>query len=585
MTARPTATPPQNGLVTHPVIESNTLDQLQLAASVFMHSPQGVMITDAEHRIRKVNPAFTRITGWAEDDVIGRHERFLSAGREDGQLRSLMQGALDTDDIWVGELWSRRRDGEVYPENRTVVAVRDAGGRLLHYVSMFSDISAEKFAAERIHRLAHYDAITDLPNRVLLQDRLLNAINRSARMQTRLALLFLDLDGFKFINDSYGHAAGDEVLRLVGDRLLSRLRKGDVVARIGGDEFAVVLNDISNESDVQVACDQLRQVVTEPYDIDNRHHRVTTSIGVAMYPEDGTDVQELLKHADAAMYQAKETGKDRYAFYEPEMNKRATERLFLVSRLRDALERDEFQIAYQPQYDLATRELVSVEALIRWDDGSGEAIRPAHFIPVAEDSGLIVQMGAWVLEQACRHARQWMDQGLEFGRLAINISGRQFQDGRLQQTVLQALANSGLSGDRLELEITETWVMEGPYRAEAQMKLLHDAGVSLAIDDFGIANSSMAYLKRFPVQKLKIDDSFIRHVPNDADDVAIVSAIVAMGHSLGMRVVAEGVETAVQSDFLRSVGCDEAQGHLFGKPVPADELTVKLLYDSSDAMD
>jgi diguanylate cyclase (GGDEF)-like protein/PAS domain S-box-containing protein len=583
MAGRPTANAPHDVLTAQSVVRDSALDELHLAASVFLHSPQAVMITDADHRIRKVNPAFTRITGWVETDALGRHQSVLSAGREDGQLRSLMQGSLDADDIWVGELWSRRRDGEVYPENRTVVAVRDAGGRLLHYVSMFSDISAEKFAAERIHRLAHYDVITDLPNRVLLQDRLLNAINRAARMQTRIALLFLDLDGFKFINDSYGHAAGDEVLRLVGDRLLSRLRKGDVVARIGGDEFAIVLNDISNEADVQVTCDQLRQVVTEPYDIDNRNHRVTTSIGVAMYPEDGTDVQELLKHADAAMYQAKETGKDRYAFYEPEMNKRATERLFLVSRLREALERDEFQIVYQPQYDLATRELVSVEALIRWDDGSGEAIRPAQFIPVAEDSGLIVQIGSWILDQACRHARQWIEQGLQFGRLAVNISGRQFQDGRLQQTVLQALANSGLSGDRLELEITETWVMEGPYRAEAQMKLLHEAGVSLAIDDFGIANSSMAYLKRFPVQKLKIDDSFVRHIPTDADDVAIVSAIVAMGHSLGMRVVAEGVETAEQSDFLRGIGCDEAQGHLFGRPVLADEFTVKLLYDSTAA--
>ena len=560
--------------------DDSAVGQLYLAASVFNHSPQGIMITDAEHRIRKVNPAFTQITGWTEGEVAGRRDSMLSAGRDERGLRGEMQRALDTGDLWVGEMWSRRRDGEVFPENRTVVAVRDDNGALLHYLCMFSDISAEKFAAERIHRLAHYDAITDLPNRVLLQDRLLHAINRAARAQTRLALLFLDLDGFKLINDTYGHAAGDEVLRLVGDRLSSRLRKADVVARIGGDEFAVVLSDITNDSDVQVACDQLLKLVTEPYDIDQQNYHVTTSIGVAMYPEDGTDVQELLKNADAAMYQAKANGKNRYAFYEPEMNRRAEERLLMVSQLRMALARDEFELCYQPQYDLASGELVSVEALIRWENALGEAIKPAQFIPIAEDSGLIVQIGAWALNRACLQARHWQEQGLRFGRLAVNMSGRQFQDGRLHETVMRALANSGLAGEHLELEITENWVMEGPYRAEAQMQMLHEAGISLAIDDFGVANSSMAYLKRFPVQKLKIDRSFIRDIPADADDVAIVSAIVAMGHSLGMRVVAEGVETTAQSDFLRSIGCDEAQGYLFGRPVKSDELNVLLLYNT-----
>jgi len=568
---------------TESLVDDSSVGQLHLAASVFNHSPQGIMITDVEHRIRKVNPAFVRITGWAEDEVIGRRDSMLSAGRDEIGLREEMQKALDEGRMWVGEMWSRRRDGEVFPENRTVVAVRDEHGALLHYLSMFSDISAEKFAAERIHRLAHYDAITDLPNRVLLQDRLLHAINQAARARSRLALLFLDLDGFKLINDTYGHPAGDEVLRLVGDRLSSRLRKADVVARIGGDEFAVVLSDVTTDSDVQVACDQLLKLVTEPYDIDQQNYHVTTSIGVAMYPEDGVDVQELLKNADAAMYQAKENGKNRYAFYEPEMNRRAEERLLLVSQLRRALERNEFELCYQPQYDLASGELVSVEALIRWENDQGEAIKPAHFIPIAEDSGLIVQIGAWALNRACVQARQWLEQGLAFGRLAVNMSGRQFQDGRLHETVMHALASSGLAGENLELEITENWVMEGPFRAEAQMQMLHEAGISLAIDDFGVANSSMAYLKRFPVQKLKIDKSFIRDVPADADDVAIVSAIVAMGHSLGMRVVAEGVETTEQSDFLRSIGCDEAQGYLFGRPVKSDELNVQLLYNARDA--
>lgn len=560
-------------------IERQLLDrELKLAASVFQHSPQGIMITDAEHRIRKVNVAFSFITGWNEPEVIGRRDSMLSAGRDDPGLREEMQQAVNGDGMWVGELWSRRRDGEVFPEHRTVVAVRDGQRRLQHYLSMFSDISAEKFAAERIHRLAHYDATTELPNRVLLQDRLLHAINHTGRGSGRLALLFLDLDGFKLINDSYGHAAGDEVLRLVGSRLMSRLRKADIVARIGGDEFAVVLSDVGEANDVQLICDQLLEVITEPYELSGQENRVTTSIGIALFPDDGSDVQTLLKRADAAMYQAKESGKNRYAFYEPEMNRKAEERLQLTRQLRHALAHEAFSLCYQPLYDLASGRLVGVEALTRWTTEDGTMVPPTRFIPVAEDSGLIVALGAWVLNEACRQAQQWREQGLDFGRLSVNISGRQFQDEGLQSVVQAALQSSGLPADRLELEITESWVMEGPYRAEKQMRALNEMGVDLVIDDFGVAHSSMAYLKRFPVQKLKIDRSFIRDVLTDSDDAAIVSAIIAMGHSLGLRVVAEGVETAEQSAFLRGTGCDEVQGYLFGRPVPSDELNVLLLY-------
>ena len=552
--------------------------ELLLAASVFQHSPQGIMITDAERRIRMVNPAFTRITGWREAEVMGRRDAMLSAGRDEPGLDEQILASLNADGIWVGELWSRRRDGEVYPENRTVVAVHDGTGRLQHYFSMFTDISAEKFAAERIHRLAHFDATTELPNRVLLQDRLLHAINRAARANGRLALLFLDLDGFKLINDTYGHSAGDEVLRLVGKRLLSRLRKADIVARIGGDEFAVVLSDIDQDSDVQITCDQLLQVINEPYQLGGNQSFVTTSVGIAMFPDDGRDVPTLLKQADAAMYQAKERGKNRYAFYEPEMNRRAEARRVLSRKLRGALERNQFSLCYQPQFDLSTGRLVGVEALLRWQDDDGEQVPPALFIPVAEESGLIMALGAWVLNEACHQAQQWCEQGLAFGRLSVNVSGRQFQDEGLADTVAAALAASGLPSHRLELEITESWVMEGPYRAETQMLRLNEMGVTLVIDDFGLANSSMAYLKRFPVQKLKIDNSFIRDIPTDTDDAAIVSAIIAMGHSLGLRVLAEGVETAEQSAFLRSTGCDEVQGYLFGRPVRHDEMNVLLLY-------
>ena len=560
-------------------LDRRELDRrLRLTSSLFEYSPQAVMITDPEHRIRRVNSAFVSITGWQESEVRGRRESMLSAGRDEPRLRDEMQARLDSGGIWVGELWSRRRDGEVYPENRTVVAIRNAGGELLHYVSQFSDISAEKFAAERIHRLAHYDATTELPNRVLLQDRLLHTINRAVRSNDRLALLFLDLDGFKAINDTFGHSAGDEVLRLISLRLMSRLRKADIVARVGGDEFAVVLGDVGQDSDVQGICDQLLQVITEPCELSGQSARVTTSIGIAMFPDDGSDVQTLLKHADAAMYQAKESGKNRYAYYEPEMNRRAEERLQLTQQLRRAIDGEDFGLCYQPQYDFVTGRLVALEALLRWQDEDGNSIPPSRFIPVAEDSGLIVSLGAWALRQACLQAQQWREQGLEFGRLSVNISGRQFADEALCDTVTRALQESGLPADRLELEITESWVMEGPYHAEKQMQLLREMGVNLVIDDFGVANSSMSYLKGFPVQKLKIDQSFVRDIPGDQDDAAIVSAIIAMGHSLGLKVVAEGVETAEQSAFLRGTGCDEVQGFLFGAPVPSDEMNVLLLY-------
>lgn len=551
---------------------------LRLAARLFENLPQAAMLSDSEHRLVMVNAAFTQVTGWTADAVLGRRDTILSSGRDDPGLRDEIQTALDGGKTWEGELWSRRADGEVFPESRSVVKLRGPDDGAAYALSLFTDISAEKFAAERIHRLAHYDATTDLPNRVLLQDRLLHAINRAARDTGRLALLFLDLDGFKLINDSLGHAAGDELLRQVGERLTSRLRKADVVARVGGDEFAVVLSEVDQDSDIQGTCDQLLEVIIEPYTLGSQTGHVTASIGIAVYPEDGTDVPTLLKHADAAMYQAKAHGKNCYAFYEPEMNRRAEERLQLARQLRKAMRQDQFSLCYQPQYDLMSGRLVAVEALIRWRDEDGNLVRPTRFIPLAEDTGLIVSLGAWVLEQACRQAQQWREQGLDFGRLAVNVSGRQFHGEGLGETVAAALADSGLPGDQLELEITETWVMEGPYKAEKQMQALADMGVGLVIDDFGVANSSMSYLKRFPVQKLKIDRSFVRDIPGDSDDAAIVSAIIAMGHSLGLRVVAEGVENAEQSAFLRGTGCDEVQGYYFGRPVPADEMNVQLLY-------
>lgn len=550
-----------------------------LAASVFEGSMQAIMIADPDNCIRKVNPAFSEITGWAAEDIEGQPLSVLASGHHDEQVFEEIDKALAEEGRWQGELWSRRKNGEIYPEQRSVVVVKGDDGELKHYVNIFSDISTEKFAAERIQRLAYYDPVSDLPNRQLFQEKLSHFLERSEGSNKFLALLFFDLDGFKLINDTLGHAAGDKLIQIIAERLTERLSKADLIARIGGDEFAIVAC-LEHAEEVRELTEELLALVSQPCELENQKHSVTASVGISLHPSDGDTVQTLIKHADAAMYQAKEQGKNRYVFFEPKMNQWAVARLETIAQLRKAIAEKQFQLHYQPIYDTAGEKVVAIEALVRWIGDNGHLIMPGDFIPVAEDSGLIVPLGEWVLCEACRQAHTWWNAGLDFGRISVNISGRQFQEEGLVEVVGKALTHSGLPPLYLELEITESCAMSGPQEAVTQLEELRDLGVSLAIDDFGIAYSSMSYLKGFPVTRLKIDRAFVRDIPDDADDAAITAAIVAMGHSLGLDVVAEGVETEEQHAFLKSVRCDEIQGFMLGKPMPEDKMTLVLQHQS-----
>jgi len=545
--------------------------ELKLAASVFERSHQGIMITDHDDRIIKVNNSFSRITGYSAEQAEGQPASLLASGRHEQGFFDEMHQDLENDGYWQGELWNRRQDGEVYPEQRVVSVLRDARGEIEHYVSIFSDISAQKYAAERIHRLAHYDVTTDLPNRLLFQDFLTQSLVLARRNHQRLAVLFVDLDGFKLVNDTLGHPAGDSLLRQIAERLSERLRESDMLARVGGDEFALALTEFRELGDVAHVARDILDLVAQPALLAGQEHAVTASIGIAIYPDDGKDVAGLMKAADAAMYQAKAQGKARYAFFESEMNRRAEEVLQMTAQLRRGIDEQQFQLHFQPQYDLGSGAVCGVEALLRWQHGD-DLVLPGRFIPVSEESGLILPLGRWVLNHACAQARLWLDAGVEFGRISVNVSGRQMRQGTILDEVKRALADNQLPPRYLELELTESWIMEEPEEAIRLMGLLRKLGVRLAIDDFGVAHSSMNYLKRFPVSRLKIDRSFIRDIPGDRNDAAIAEAMIAMGHSLQLCVVAEGVETPEQRRFLADAGCDIAQGFLYSEALPAEQL-------------
>lgn len=547
-------------------------EKLRLLAGVFENTAEGVVITDADAQIIEVNLAFTEITGYPRDEVIGRNPRLLASGHHDREFYQAMWLSLEQTDQWRGEIWNRRKDGEVYPEWQHISAIRDERGTLTHYVSVFSDISQIKEAQEELDHLAHHDPLTGLPNRLLLLHRLEQAIRNARRHASLLAVLFIDLDRFKHVNDSLGHAVGDQLLCSVATRIRESLRENDTVSRIGGDEFVLVLEDVEKPLDVMTYVSKLMQCLERPHRLDNHEVSITPSIGICMYPDDGEDPSVLLRNADAAMYRAKSEGRNTYSYYTEELTRNAYERVQIENQLAKAVREDEFQLYYQSQIDIQTGRLVGMEALIRWFSPEMGTVSPAQFIPVAEDSGIIHAIGEWVLHEACRQGREWLDQGVDFGRISINIAGPQIQRGGLPEIVGRILEQTGLPAECLELEITEGFIMRHAEMAVEQLQALRNLGVSLAIDDFGTGHSSLAYLKQLPVDKLKVDQSFVRDIPDDPNDMAIVDAVIAMGKSLGLTIIAEGVETSRQADFLRKAGCHQAQGYLYAKPVPAEEM-------------
>lgn len=552
-------------------------EQQRQAATVFDNTMEAIMIADAERNILAVNKAYTKITGYEPEEVVGKNPRLNQSGKHDQDFYREIWQTLERTGQWQGELWNRRKDGELYPVWENISVVKDDKGRITHHIAVMADISPIKQAEERLTYLAHYDALTELPNRLTFTTNLEHALERAKRHQRKVALLFLDLDHFKLINDTLGHAAGDRLLEVIAKRLKNSVRAEDLAARLGGDEFTVILEEINHPEDAALLAEKIILAVAGPVRVGDHEVVTSTSIGISIYPDDASSAGDLAKAADTAMYRAKNRGRHTYEFYTSELTAQALQRLSTENGLRHALAHDEFILYYQPQIELATGKTLGLEALLRWQCPESGIILPDQFIGVAEDSGLIDAIGECVLNKAFAQARHWREAGLPPMRIAINLSGHQIIYGHLLATVRSALAQNGFkSGDTLfELEITET-VLQSGESVVTTLQELQKLGFSIAIDDFGTGYSSLSHLKNLPVDTLKIDRAFLRNIPYDSNNRAITAAIISMGHSLGLKVVAEGVETTAQLDFLRQQGCDEAQGFLFSKPVPAEHMAAFL---------
>jgi len=546
-------------------------EKLRLSATVLEHIADAVMVVDIEGVIVAVNPAFTQITGYTEAEAVGQHSSLTRSGRHDDLFYQTMWDELIASGFWRGEIWRRRKNGEIYLEWLTISAVRDTRALTTHYVGVCSDITIIKQAQEKLDHLAHHDPLTALPNRLLFHDRLQHALQRATRDEEQLAILFIDLDRFKNVNDTLGHHIGDELLQQVAAQLSARLRDGDTLARLGGDEFIVLLEKVDGQYGATQVAEKLVTMFEQPFLVAGHELFVTCSVGVSLFPGDAQDLNMLIRNADVAMYQAKARGRNGYRFYAPSMTGEGIERLRLETFLRRSIEKNEIFLNYQPQVEIDTGRLVGVEALVRWNHPELGLIAPARFIPLAEDSGFINQLGKWVLDEACRQMMRWQEQGLRVPKIAVNLSVKQFERGSIAGMVAAILAETGLEPQRLQLEVTESVIMN-TGDALGFINDLHAIGVGLAIDDFGTGYSSLAYLKQLPVQTLKIDRSFIKDISTDANDEAIAIAIIQLGKSMHLSVIAEGVETQEQAAFLLRHGCKLAQGYFYSKPVLAQDM-------------
>ncbi|SDZ57539.1 bifunctional diguanylate cyclase/phosphodiesterase [Pseudomonas sp. NFIX28] len=547
---------------------------LRMAATVFEHSTSAILITDPAGYIVQANEAFSRVSGYAVSQVLDQLPNMLTVDeQQEAHLRYVLK-QLHQHSTWEGEVWLKRRNGEHYPAWVGITAVLDDEGDLASYVCFFTDISERKASEQRIHRLAYYDALTHLPNRTLFQDRLHTALQSAERQKSWVVLMFLDLDRFKPINDSLGHAAGDRMLKEMATRLLDCVDDDDTVARMGGDEFTLLLQprasrEIALNRAIHVA-EQILASLVKPFVLEGREFFVTASIGIALSPQDGNELSQLMKNADTAMYHAKERGKNNFQFYQADMNASALERLELESDLRHALEQQEFILYYQPQFSGDGKRLTGAEALLRWRHPRRGLVPPGDFIPVLEELGLVVDVGDWVISEACRQLKAWHQAKVRVPKVSVNISARQFSDGQLGMRIANILKDTGLPPACLELELTESILMREVSEAMQILDGLKNLGLSIAVDDFGTGYSSLNYLKQFPIDVLKIDRTFVDGLPSGEQDAQIARAIIAMAHSLNLAVIAEGVETHEQLDFLREHGCDEVQGYLFGRPMPAN---------------
>jgi diguanylate cyclase (GGDEF)-like protein/PAS domain S-box-containing protein len=547
--------------------------------NLFENAIEGIFRTTRAGQFLDANPALARIFGFDSPiELIRMHkdlhaQLYVQPGR-----RAEFISLVETHGSVSGfESQIYRRNGEIIWISENARAVFDDDGELVCFEGTIEDVTERKLYQARIEQQAKYDTLTGLANRSLLNERLQQAIESAAAHNTRLAVVFVDLDRFKFINDSLGHHVGDDLLRAIAARLKANIRDGDTVARLGGDEFVLLINGQREPNTVALMLERLLDDISQPWSIPQGDFTFTCSMGVALYPDDGDSAETLLKHADSAMYRAKETGRNNFQFFTAQLNALITERLDLENKLRRALERQQFELNYQPRIDMRTGEIVGVEALIRWHAGDDQPVAPSRFIPIAEEIGLIAPIGKWVLKTACAQNKAWQDAGLPPLVVSVNVSARQFRQDDLVRTIAEVLRETALESRYLEIELTESAVMHDAEQFVAMLNELNDLGVQIAIDDFGTGYSSLSYLKRFPVDRLKVDRSFVQDIATDSDDATIVRTIIALGHNLGLKVVAEGVETEQQLQFLRENHCDELQGYLYGMPLAADELACRVL--------
>ncbi|MDD1615610.1 MAG: PAS/PAC sensor-containing diguanylate cyclase/phosphodiesterase [Methylococcaceae bacterium NSP1-2] len=552
-------------------------DRLRQAAAVFDNIRDGVMMVDDKLRITHINTAFTEITGYTEEEVIGKPSSLLRSGRHDTEFYTQMWHSIATTGHWQGEIWNRRKNSEVYPELLSISVVTDKSGIITHYVGVFADISKLKASELQLDFLAHHDPLTRLPNRLLLLSRLEHAIKIAQREEKTLALLMLDLDRFKEVNDSFGHLAGDELLQQVAQRLTSRLRSIDTVCRLGGDEFTILLEEITHLDDAALVATDLINALCEPWQLSkDTEVRIGVSIGISLYPDHGNKPEQLLQQADTALYHAKAEGRGCFKYFSENISHAARTRMDIEVRLRRGISEGELRVFYQPQVDINTGRIVGAEALVRWQDPLNGLVSPTLFIGLAEKTGLITSIGNWVLNEACSQGQRWLAAGLPPLTIAVNVSPYQFRYSHIDKVVNEVLTETGFPAHYLELELTESALMQREDEAILILERLHALGVTLAIDDFGTGYSSLSYLKLFPLDVLKIDKSFINDIPQYQSDREITATIIAIAHTLHLKVLAEGVETAAQLKFLQEQGCDLYQGYLTSPALPAAEF-VQLL--------
>ena len=564
-----------SGILTDKTQQHQEQERLRLAAAVVDNTAEGIVVTDAHSRIVSTNAAFSRMLGYEEQELLGQNPSVFKSGRHDRAFYAAMWETLQRSGHWRGEIWNKRKNGEIFPERMSLSAVYDPQGAVTHYVCMFTDISAEKQREQQLQFLAHKDVLTGLPNRHWFMQELGQEVAAAQQHGEPLAVILLNLDRFKDVNDSYGHAVGDQVLRHIAQQLQSAMRPGDLIGRMAGDEMVVIARGVADSSAAGQIAERLIAAAARPWQSpDGFAVVVSVRAGICCFPQHASQAAALVQGAHAAVYGAKEGKGERnlWCSFHEDMTLAARERMALEARLRDAMAQGHLQLHYQPQVDMATGRIIGCEALLRWNDPQEGLISPARFIPVAERSGLIGPLGTWVLQEACRQAQAWVAQGLPAISMAVNVSLHQFLLTDIVGATRNALAQSGLPAQQLELEITESALASRPDEALVVLRALKGLGLRLAIDDFGTGYSSLAHLKRFPIDLLKIDQGFIRDIPQSADDMAISCAVIAMGKSMGMQVLAEGVETSAQLEFLREHGCHFYQGYLFSRPLPASAL-------------